>query len=346
VATDEQFPDGRAKIIAAAQAAASWARARRATWTDVPLAIPREVTTVVEAAPIVEHIPEPAVDAGPGFAERLSQWAAAVREPAVRWLPRIGVAAALIAAMVYGGPYAYKTLVSLKPYLQFAPTSSTETPPPVPVEKPAPVRPVGTLRVKSAPPGARVLLDGTPRGTTPTTIEEVPAGRHSVVLEGSAGMIERTVAITPGAVVDVDESIFSGFVTVFSPFELTITEGRQAMRLDEHNEFMLPPGRHELRLTNRSLGFEETRRVDLKPGQRVTISIAPPKSTISVTANEEADVFSDGTRIGSVPLTEFPIELGTHEIVVRRSAGGERRFTVTVTVRPLTLDVDFSKPQD
>jgi len=39
------------KVIAAAQAAASWARARRATWTTAPL--PRPVTPAT-AAPIVQ----------------------------------------------------------------------------------------------------------------------------------------------------------------------------------------------------------------------------------------------------------------------------------------------------
>ena len=49
----------------------------------------------------------------------------------------------------------------------------------------------------------------------------------------------------------------------------------------------------------------------------------------------------DGTRVGETPLNAVQVALGTHSIVVRRAAGGERRFTVTIGVTPFTLDVDF-----
>ena len=42
--------------------------------------------------------------------------------------------------------------------------------------------PTGTLMIRSEPPGAQIVLDGTPRGTTPRTLADVPAGRHSLVL--------------------------------------------------------------------------------------------------------------------------------------------------------------------
>ena len=38
------------------------------------------------------------------------------------------------------------------------------------------------------------------------------------------------------------------------------------------------------------------------------------------------------------------VPLGSHEIVVKRAGGGDRRITATVTVNPYTLHVDFSKP--
>jgi hypothetical protein len=45
-------------------------------------------------------------------------------------------------------------------------------------------------------------------------------------------------------------------------------------------------------------------------------------------------------------LTSQPIALGTRDIVVTSAEGGERRFTKKVTVAPLQIDVDFSKPPD
>ena len=63
------------------------------------------------------------------------------------------------------------------------PAASTAEAPPddQPAETEA-VAPTGTLAIRSEPPGARIILDGAPRGTTPRTLAEVPAGRHSLVL--------------------------------------------------------------------------------------------------------------------------------------------------------------------
>jgi hypothetical protein len=178
---------------------------------------------------------------------------------------------------------------------------------------------------------------------TPLTLYDVSAGRHLVVLESPTGTVQRPVTVTADRVTEVDESIFAGFLAIYSPFELSITEGTRAFRPDDRNEIMLPAGPHDLRLTSRALGFEEIRHVDLTPGQRLAISVTPPASTVTVNANEVAEVWLDGARVGETPLTDRPVPLGTHEILVKRPAGGERRFMATVTVKPFALYVDFSK---
>jgi hypothetical protein len=38
------------------------------------------------------------------------------------------------------------------------------------------------------------------------------------------------------------------------------------------------------------------------------------------------------------------VELGSHDIVIKRATGGDRQVTATITVKPYTLNVDFSKP--
>ena len=70
----------------------------------------------------------------------------------------------------------------------------------------------------------------------------------------------------------------------------------------------------------------------------------PPPSTLTVTASAPGEVFVDGQRVGETPLTDYPVNLGTRDIVVRAASGAERRFTTTVTTVPVRLDVDFSKP--
>ena len=107
---------------------------------------------------------------------------------------------------------------------------------------------------------------------------------------------------------------------------------------------MLPSGPHEIVFANRDLGFEETRRVEVKPGETSAISLTPPRSMIAVTASEAAQVLIDGAAAGDTPLAALPIDLGTHQVVVRSAGGGERRLTVTITVKPFALNVDFSTP--
>ncbi len=46
-------------------------------------------------------------------------------------------------------------------------------------------RQVGSIEIKTVPAGARVTLDGQERGTTPTTLKDVPVGDHALKLEAA-----------------------------------------------------------------------------------------------------------------------------------------------------------------
>jgi hypothetical protein len=192
--------------------------------------------------------------------------------------------------------------------------------------------------------GAQVLVDGKARGVTPLTLTDLIVGRHTIELKSEAGEVQRTVTVAANATTEMDESIFSGWLAVISPFDLAISEGGRALRLDERSQVMLPPGRHTVRLLNRALAYEAVRDVELKPGETTTLTVKPAPSTITVTATETVEVWLDGARIGETPVNARPIELGAHDILVRRAGGGDRRFPVTITVSPFTLNVDFTKP--
>jgi hypothetical protein len=214
---------------------------------------------------------------------------------------------------------------------------------PPPIEKPAPVAAPGSgqLMVRSDPTGARVSVDGKPLGVTPLDIDGLSSGRHTVVIETDQGSVRRTVAIVAGKPTLVSESIYAGFLKVFAPFELQITDGSRAIRLDDQSQVMLPPGSYQLQMENAALGFRETRRVDVNPGQTSTLSIVPPPSSLSVTSNAPAVVLIDGQQVGATPLANHPIALGTRDIVVRSQSGQERRFTRQVTVAPVQVAAEF-----
>ena len=133
----------------------------------------------------------------------------------------------------------------------------------------------------------------------------------------------------------------SGWVAVFSPFEVTISEGNQGVPLDDRGRAMLAPGRHRLRFQNRELGYDETRTVQVRPADTTTVNLRP-ETTLTVVSNEPAVVLIDDTRAGETPF-EGRIGLGTHTVTVR-TAGGERQLTIAATSKPVRLEVDFSKP--
>jgi archaellum component FlaF (FlaF/FlaG flagellin family) len=201
-------------------------------------------------------------------------------------------------------------------------------------------KPVGRLVVESDPSGARVLIDGKVRGTTPVAVPDLSVGPHTVTIESDKGSVRRNVEVTSERETTVSETIFSGFLKVFAPFEVTISEGGRGLRLDDRNAVMLPPGPHELRFENKDLGFDETRKVEIEPGKTASLNLTPGGSTLSVTSNVPAEVLVDGKHVGETPLSDYPISLGTRDILVK-SASAEKRFLQTVTTKAVKLDVQF-----
>ena len=203
---------------------------------------------------------------------------------------------------------------------------------------------MGRLDINSDPPGAQVTVDGQARGSTPLTLDHLRAGSHSVVLERDGGSVRRVVVVKAHETAEVSEALFAGWLTVYSPFDVAITEGGRMIRLDDRRQVMLPPGPHELRFENRSAGLRRGPPRG-RAGRRVHDALG---DSVHVHADGHAtaaaDVWIDGARVGQTPLVAVPVELGTREIVLKRTNGDERRKTVMVTAKPTALEVDFSKP--
>ncbi len=292
-------------------------------------------------APLAEgagRISGAATAAGPALAERVD----ALREPVTRWAWRAAVTAAVVAVVAGVGWPALRYWQSLEsaPVEEAAPAPAPEAAPGG-RGRGAPAAAAGRLRITSDPAGARVLVDGRDRGVTPLELDDLKAGTHAVVLQSASGTVRRSVAIKAGVTAELSESIFAGWVHVSSPIELQISAGGRGLRLDERNQVLLPPGSHELRFENRAMGFVGVRKVEVEPGKTASISVVPPPSTLSVTSTAAATVLVDGSPIGNTPLVDYGINLGTHEITVRNEEGVERRFTVTVTTKPVQLNAEF-----
>jgi hypothetical protein len=342
-------PVDEAGLIAAAETMASWARARRATWTTEPLpspaAAPEAAFEFVAPAPppavtglalpeikpstvpaVIPKLPEPPRPAPP-------------RElnPAVKqWAVRGAIAAAVVAAAAIGGPYAWDQISKAATAVR-----TEKAAPAAPVGPVLPPKPTAGLRATATPNTAQVLVDGKLRGVTPLSLDDLKPGKHEVLLRSKDGSVKKTVTIAAGETAVIEEAIFAGWVAVEAPFDLTIAERGKVLTADDRGQIMLPPGPHELRLTNKALAIDLTRNVDVTPGAATKLLVTPEPSSLTVTATAAAEVWVDGSRAGDTPLNAWPLPLGTHDIVVRRTGGGEKRYTLTIGSKPATLNVEF-----
>ena len=217
-----------------------------------------------------------------------------------------------------------------------------------PVAKPAatPTEAVGNtgrLEIETQPAGAKILIDGKPAGESPLTLEALPVGRHSVTLTTASGSVKRSVRIEAGRTLKLDVPIFSGWVGIFAPFVVEVAEGGRVIGTTEESRLMLSPGRHDLTLTNRDLGYTSVQSVEIEPGETRSITL-DPRGTVNLNASPWAEVWIGGKKVGDTPLAGLQLPLGIQEIAFRHPDHGERRVTVSVKGNaPAALSVDMTK---
>lgn len=201
----------------------------------------------------------------------------------------------------------------------------------------------GALRVTSEPDGARVSVDGQPRGQTPLDLTALAVGRHTVVVATDAGSVANHVRITVNETTALHVPVYSGWLAVFSPVELQILERGRLIGTSSGERLMAPPGRHELELVNEDLGYRSTEVLDVRPGETASLSIEP-KGQVNLNAIPWAEVFIDGEKLGETPMANVPVTIGTREFLFRHPEFGERRVTAVVTMKETThVNVDLTK---
>lgn len=207
-----------------------------------------------------------------------------------------------------------------------------------------PLAPVtGSLAIDSQPSGATVALDGKEVGLTPLILSAVPAGRHQVAVRSGTATVQQTVRVDAGKQATISVPVFSGWVAVFAPIRLDVSEGTRALGTSETGRILLSPGRHVLTLSNRDFGFRASETVDIRPGEERVLNVRP-MGLVNLNASPWAEVWVDGTRAGETPLANLEVPLGTREFVFKHPQYGERRLTATITTSASALSVDFSRP--
>lgn len=205
-----------------------------------------------------------------------------------------------------------------------------------------------TVSIASAPPGARVLIDGEDRGATPFQ-STLDAGRHALTVAHPAYRpFETPITVKPGEPLDI------------GPIELGLADGVLAVRTDPAGADVSVAGRyrgrtpvnlplppnvpHEI-VVNRA-GYEAaTRTMAVRPGERATLTLALQAVLGEITVSGEpadAELFVDGRSRGpanqtlSLPAAPHAIEvrkpgLATFKATVTPNAGLPQRIEYTLT---------------
>jgi hypothetical protein len=219
------------------------------------------------------------------------------------------------------------------------------------ISTPAP-RAESFVTIRSHPEGARVLIDGSPRGVTPLRLA-LPVGNHTVELaSGSAKRslpleIEAGVAATqyvelqsaaaaPAAVgrLDVVSEPAGASVTVDG-----VVRGKAPMTLAD-----IAVGQHTVMLTSRSGTFSRT--VTIAPGATATVVASLGAERVSVgwvvvDSPLELQIFQDGRRLGT-GLDRIMVPAGLHVLdLVNEQYGYRTRTSVEVgSGRTTTAKID------
>ena len=169
-------------------------------------------------------------------------------------------------------------------------------------------------------------------------------------MTSDAGSAERTVMVTAGGTASVMFSLpkasgpVGGWLSISAPFDVEVAENDDVIGSSGASRIMLAAGRHDIMLANRSLGYQDARRIDVTAGKTTAIRVDPPKVSVSVNARPWAEVVLDGNNLGQTPIANLLVAVGSHEIVFRHPQLGDRKQTVMVTVKgPNRIAVDLTK---
>ena len=274
---------------------------------------------------------------------------AAVETPAAAsafpWKMVAALVIIVVGAIIGGRAYLPAKGVTAQEQVDEVPaTAATAAPPAAAIPASVPTATTGRIEIESQPAGARVLLDGKAAGESPVVLENISAGRHTVTLVSSSGSIKRTIRVEAGRTSKIDVPIFSGWVGIFAPFVIQVSESGKVIGTTEESRIMLTPGRHELTLVNQELGYRASRTVDIEPGEVRSITL-DPRGPANFNASPWAEVLIDGRKVGDTPIANLQLPLGTREVTFRHPKLGERRVSVTVKGdAPVAVSIDLTKP--
>jgi hypothetical protein len=209
----------------------------------------------------------------------------------------------------------------------------------------------GALTVNTNPAGISVLVDGTPRGVTPFSVD-LPPGDHVVELVTGSERRRIPVSITAGGQVSHFlelprvEPGFGDLLVRTEPPGVSVSVDGRAVGRSPLTVRDLTPGSHAVVLNHESGSVTE--RVLIESGRTSSlVSTANPAATaaagwISIKAPADVQVYEDKRLLGSSRIDRIMLPVGRHDLeIVNESLGYRASRSVQVTagqVSPVTLE--------
>jgi hypothetical protein len=220
----------------------------------------------------------------------------------------------------------------------------------VSARQPAAATPTVPIVFDSLEPGDAVIVDGRQVGVTPLEVKLRPDMR-SIRVQARTGtprvevvnpIPAPPIADRPGNTPGLSATTLPasperrGGLRLSSPIEIQVLEGERVLGSSADGPIVTTAGRHELDFINGAFGYRSRQVVNIKAGQIVAMTVAPPEGKVSVNALPWAQVWINGSLMGDTPLANVPLAVGEYQITFRHPQLGEQTQKVVVKSAALT----------
>lgn len=195
----------------------------------------------------------------------------------------------------------------------------------------------GTLKISSEPVGGEVYINGSYKGITPLTLELYP-GDYTVEIkkEGYESYTEKT-RVLPGKTTSITAtlSLLNGALTIFSePSGAEVYLNGTLIGSTPIQNYKITPGKYKLEITKENYESNIIE-VTVNPGEskNVSVTLSPIKGILEIVSDPlGAEVYINGTLIGTTPIKEYQVVPGVYEVKVVKE--GYLGYGTTITIKP------------
>jgi PEGA domain-containing protein len=121
-----------------------------------------------------------------------------------------------------------------------------------------------------------------------------------------------------------------GFLTAFSRIPMEVYSDGKRIGTTEDGQLLIPSGTHQIEFVSERFRYRAAASLTIPPGHVLPYTVALPSAEVHIITTPGAEIWIEGDRIGVAPLEQIHVPIGTREIVVRDSGGGEKRQVIEV----------------